>query len=77
MGQAEIANSTANMSPSMANWQLLSCANWRANPPNDRRILDVSFGARLITLFTVITLVVEQSIIHGAASVRLRIVKVA
>jgi len=59
----------------MANWRMLSCANWRANPPNDRHILDVCFGARLISLFTVITLIVEHSIIHGAASVRLRIVK--
>ena len=41
MGQAEIANRTANRSPSIANWQLLSCANWRANLPNHRRILDV------------------------------------
>ena len=49
----------------MANWQPLSCANWRDNPPNDRRILDVCFDVRLITLFTVITLIVEHSIIEA------------
>jgi hypothetical protein len=53
MGQAEIANRSASM------------ANWRDNPPNDRRILDVCFDVRLITLFTVITLIVEHSIIEA------------
>ena len=61
----------------MANWQLFSCANWRTNPPNDLRILDVCFGARLISLFTVIALVVKHSIIRIGANVRLRIVKSA
>ena len=76
-GMTEIANRTAKRSASMANWQLFSCANWRANPPNDLRILDVCFGARLISLFTVITLIVKHSIIRIGANVRLRIVKSA